>query len=77
VIIPDRLAIDQSSEFWAPLAGDSNLKVELNGIPQTAVLEYCVSEGWLIRYKTPITVVGDKLATEKMHGLVTVYYGSE
>lgn len=62
--IPDRLSVEKGSPFANEAVG-RKLEVFLNGIRQVGcVVEYCISEGWLRRYRK--TALG-KLKTDDFH----------
>lgn len=46
---PDRLSVEPSSPFFN-LEAIKKVRVTFNGIVQTKVVEYCVSEGWVRRH---------------------------
>jgi Protein of unknown function (DUF3297) len=47
IIMPDRLSVDPSSQFYNEKLLESNVGIKFNGVEKTNVEEYCVSEGWI------------------------------
>lgn len=74
--LPDRMSCYPSSEHWSELSRDNRLTVRLDGVKLYYITEYCVSEGWLIQYRRDendkFIIEGNKLATDKLCGNVTV-----
>lgn len=63
-VIPDRVCTEKASPFYDAQIG-REIDVFLNGIRQVNnVVEYCISEGWLRRYRK--TALG-QVKTDEFH----------
>ena len=74
-IVPDRLSVEPSSEFYCPIY-IRRVCVLFEGAEQSKVIEYCISEGWVRRYpgaKKNIRVSKNgRVVAFKAHGKVRV-----
>lgn len=76
-VIPDRVSVEKASPFYDAKIGHE-IDIALNGIRQiNNVVEYCISEGWLRRYRR--TALGQLKRDEyhqpivdRVEGVVTV-----
>lgn len=72
--LPDRLAIDPRSRFYAPAVLEHAIGVRLSGKERFDVEEYCMSEGWV---KVPAGKTVDRRGQPlliKVKGTVEVFY---
>ena len=71
---PDRLSLDPRSEFYDESLLGRGVGIKFNGQEKTAVIEYCISEGWIRiaagrsrdRFGQPMTI--------KLKGVVEPYF---
>ena len=59
--IPDRLSVYKSSKYYRPVIDSNNINIFLDGVKQSYVIAYCISEHWVMRYKR------DKMGLLKVH----------
>jgi hypothetical protein len=72
--LPDHLAIDPRSRFYAPAVLEHAIGVRLSGKERFDVEEYCISEGWV---KVPAGKTLDRRGQPlliKVKGIVEVFY---
>ncbi len=50
--IPDHLSVDATNKYFDPVTA-KKIDVFFDGVRQPGnVIEYCISQGWVMRYKT-------------------------
>lgn len=74
----DRVSVNEGP-YFQPKNITRNLEVIFRGIPQTDVVEFCISEGWIQKYQKdwrgkPVMRGGDYVLGPKLRGPVEVYY---
>ncbi|HEX5279687.1 MAG TPA: DUF3297 family protein [Micropepsaceae bacterium] len=72
--IPDRLSIDSESPFYDAAALDRGVGIRFNGKERNDVLEYSVSEGWILVQPGKTLDRNGKPLTIKLKGVVEPYF---
>lgn len=75
----DRVSANKDSPNYVPLDITVRLGVLFNNTPQTQVVELCVSEGWIQRYKKdwkgrPVMNGDEWVLGPKLKGVVELYW---
>lgn len=72
--IPDRLSIDAESPFYDAAALDRGVGIRFNGKERNDILEYSVSEGWVLVQAGKTLDRHGKPLMIKLKGVVEPYF---
>lgn len=76
--VPDWLSVTKGDDAYDPDFPFQYLQVKLDGNVMLCVVEYCISEGWLARYKRDegglFINAGTDFVTEVLDGTVEVAF---
>lgn len=74
MIVPDRLSIDKKSPYYDKAVLDRKPRVLVNGVQQSKVAEYCISEGWVYRVSEKVNHRKGEFFRFKSHGVIDVSF---
>lgn len=74
----DRVSVNDGP-YYQPKSITSKLDIVFRGVPQTDVVEFCISEGWIQKYMKnwkgrPVTRGDNYVLGPKLKGTVEVYW---
>lgn len=74
----DRVSVNDGP-YYQPKSITSKLDIVFRGVPQTDVVEFCISEGWIQKYMKnwkgrPVTRGVNYVLGPKLKGTVDVYW---